>query len=115
MTLGKKLPLDIPAETISYGEQKLVALARLLALDARLLLVDEIAAGLSVPMRHKIAGLIRQLAGENRGVLVSEHDLAFVSETCTRVCILSEGRVLTVDSPGEILRSRVIRRLLYGV
>jgi ABC-type branched-subunit amino acid transport system ATPase component len=114
-TLGIKLPPDAPAVTLSYGEQKLVALARLLALDAKLLLVDEVAAGLSASMRHNIAKLLRQLSEGNRGIILSEHDLTFVSETCTRVCILSEGRILTTDSPKEILKSGAIRRLLYGV
>jgi ABC-type branched-subunit amino acid transport system ATPase component len=114
-TLGIKLPLDNLAATLSYGEQKLLALARLLALDAKLLLVDEVAAGLSVPMRHKIAKLLRQLGEGNRGIILSEHDLTFVSETCTRVCVLSEGHILTTESPKEILKSGAIRQLLYGV
>lgn len=114
-TLGIKVPMEVAAETLSYGEQKILSLARLLALDANLLLVDEIAAGLSISMRHKVAGLIRQLCKEHRGILLSEHDLTLVSEICTRVCVLSERRLLIADSPKEILRSGVIRRLLYGV
>jgi branched-chain amino acid transport system ATP-binding protein len=114
-TLGIKVPLEATAERLSYGEQKILSLARLLALDAKLLLVDEIAAGLSISMRHKVAELILQLSKGNRGILLSEHDLTLVSDICTRVYVLSGGRLMIADSPKEILRSGVIRRLLYGV
>jgi len=111
--LGIKASRNATVESLAYGEQKLVALARLLAMNSNVLLMDEIAAGLSLPTRRSLAARIREL-GQNRIVVLSEHDLVMVEEACTRICVLKAGRVLFDVSPQEILGSERLRDVLYG-
>lgn len=113
-SLGIKVG-DVPAEVLSYGEQKLLAIARLLALGARMLLLDEMAAGVSDAVRPQLARALRHAVSGGCGVLLSEHDLPFLAEVCTRVCILEGGRVVADDSPTPVLKGDLLRRVLYGV
>jgi|ERR1043165_327358 ABC-type branched-subunit amino acid transport system ATPase component len=111
--LGIRSSPEITAASLSYGDQKLLALARLLAMNPHVLLIDEIAAGLSLPLRNQIATLIREL-GRGKVVILSEHDLMLVAETCTRICVLRQGCISLDVHPQEILGTDQLRRLLYG-
>jgi ABC-type branched-subunit amino acid transport system ATPase component len=106
---------DGRAEVLSYGEQKLLAVARLLASGARLLLLDEMSAGVSSAMRPKLAAALRNLASSGCAILLCEHDLAFLADVCSRVSVLDGGRVVANGAPREILDGAFLRRVLYGV
>ena len=87
---------------ISGGERQLVLIARALAQEAPLLLLDEPTAHLDLHHRLEVLGLLRELAREGRSVLVISHDLTLVARFCDRLALLSNG-TLTVGTPDEVL------------
>jgi iron complex transport system ATP-binding protein len=88
---------------LSGGERQLTVLARALAQDAPLLLLDEPTAHLDVARRLAVLGLARELAGEGRGVLLVSHDLALAARFADRVVLLAAGRVVADGPPGQVL------------
>jgi branched-chain amino acid transport system ATP-binding protein len=92
--IAGRLPDELP-----YGIQKRVALARALACDPDLVLLDEPAAGLSAEEITELAGLIRRLG---RSVVLVEHHMDLVMEVCDEVIVLDFGKVIARGTPAEI-------------
>ena len=88
---------------LSGGERQLVMLARGLAQDAPILLLDEPTAHLDVSRGIEVLALARELAREGRAVLVVSHDLALVSRLCDRIALLAGGRIVASGPPAETL------------
>jgi branched-chain amino acid transport system ATP-binding protein len=101
-------------QLLPYGHRKRVELARCLAMEPRLLLLDEPVAGMNAAERAEIAGLVRRLRGERElTVLLVEHDMGMVMEIADRVLVLDFGVPIAVGTPGEIQADeRVIRAYL---
>jgi iron complex transport system ATP-binding protein len=93
---------------ISGGERQLVLIARALAQEAPVLLLDEPTAHLDLHHRLQVLGLLRQLAREGRTVLVISHDLTLVARFCDRLALLAAGR-LAVGTPAELLQPERLR------
>jgi ABC-type branched-subunit amino acid transport system ATPase component len=113
-TLGIDFP-DGRAEVLSYGEQKLLAVARLLVSGAKVLLLDEMSAGVSAGIRPKLTAALRHLGSSGCAILLCEHDLAFLADVCSRVAVLNGGCVVANGAPRDILNGPFLRRVLYGV
>jgi len=88
---------------LSGGERQLVLVARALAQEPRVLLLDEPTAHLD--LRHRIAVLerVRELAAEGRSALVVSHDLGLAARSCDRLVLLAGGAVLAQGAPGAVL------------
>ena len=86
---------------LSGGQRKRVFLARALAQDGRILLLDEPFGGVDVTTQEQMAGLLRELRAEGRIILVSTHDLASVPALCDRVALV-KGTVLAVGPTVEV-------------
>ena len=93
---------DDPAENLSYGQQKLLSLVCCLAAKAELLLLDEPVAGIAPEMREKILGIIRELPGTGKSVILIEHDLDAVMQTCDRVVFMDAGAKISEGTPQEV-------------
>ena len=95
---------DGPAAELSWGNQKLLAFARLLAGDFRFVLLDEPVAGVSPVLRERMELLIRDLAMKD-GVTVAliEHDIAFVGALANTVVVMKDGKVFDEGRAGEML------------
>lgn len=91
---------DREVSTLSGGEQRRIAVARALATEAPLLLLDEPTTNLDLEHALQLVALLRRLATAQRGVLIASHDLNLLAPHCDRVVLLHEGRVL-VDAPPE--------------
>jgi len=90
-------------EALPYGRRRLVAIARAIAAEPSVLLLDEPAAGLSGDETAELGELIRRLADEwGIGVLLVEHDVGLVLEVCDRVVVLDEGKLLAEGTPEEV-------------
>ena len=91
----------LPRE-LSGGEAQRAAIARALAMDPPLLLLDEPTASLDPPRRASLGQLLRELAASGRAILLTSHDVDFVRDHASRVLILSEGRVVEQGDPRQV-------------
>jgi branched-chain amino acid transport system ATP-binding protein len=96
------VPGDTPASILTAGQQRLLAIARALATEPRLLLLDEPAAGLNPGEREKLATIIRKLHASGMAILLVEHDVDFVMGLAQRIVVLDYGRKLAEGLPAEI-------------
>jgi branched-chain amino acid transport system permease protein len=96
-----------PAE-LSYGQRKLIELAQVLWLDPVLVMLDEPAAGISPALSDRLAGVIRSLHGRGVGILLVEHDLAFLSRLCQRVYVMANGKIISTGTVAEVSRDRAV-------
>jgi sulfate-transporting ATPase len=106
--------LDQLPGDLSYGKRRLVAIARALAMDPSVLMLDEPAAGLDEHEREEIVVLIRRMAEEDRiAVLLVEHDVGIVRQVSDELLVLDFGEQIAAGDPGEVLSdSRVVAAYL---
>jgi branched-chain amino acid transport system ATP-binding protein len=98
--------LDEPCGPLPYGIRKRVEIARALATDARLLLLDEPVAGMSAAEIDEMAALIRDVHARLRlTILLIEHDVRFVLGLADHVTVLDFGEVIAAGTPAEIRRN----------
>jgi branched-chain amino acid transport system ATP-binding protein len=101
-------------QLLPYGHRKRVELARCLAMEPRLMLLDEPVAGMTAGERAEIADLVRRLRGERDvTVLLVEHDMGMVMGVADRILVLDFGLPIALGTPAEIQADeRVIRAYL---
>ena len=111
--LGLEAYVGARADGMPYGALKRLEIARALAAEPKLLLLDEPAAGLNQTEAHEIDLLIRQLAREGMTVVLVEHNMRLVMEVSDRVLVLDRGARLAEGTPSEVGRDpRVIEAYL---
>lgn len=103
------------AENLSYGQQKLLAVARLLAADADVLLLDEPTAGVSTVLIERLLDVIDKLAQEGKAVAVIEHNMNVVSERADWAYFMERGRVVSAGTPDELLNDPAVRLAYIGI
>jgi ABC-type branched-subunit amino acid transport system ATPase component len=103
-----------PAGELSYGQQKLVSLARVIATDAGVLMLDEPTSGLPPELTSAILAMVRKLVAEGRTVLLIEHDMDVVFEVSDWIVVLDEGRLLFQGTPEAVRRNAEVRALYFG-
>jgi iron complex transport system ATP-binding protein len=99
---------------LSYGERRLVLLARALATGAPLLLLDEPTAALDVRNALDLLSMLRRLADGGACVVVVLHQLQEAASHCDRALLLAEGRTVAEGPAGEVIAQAHVRRV-YGV
>lgn len=103
------------AAALSYGQQKLLACARLLAGGADTLLLDEPAAGLNPEALAQLQKILRQLAEEGKTMVVIEHNMSTILEICDWVNFIDEGQIVAFGLPSEVLGDPGIRATYLGI
>jgi ABC-type branched-subunit amino acid transport system ATPase component len=91
-----------PAGTLPYGDQRRLEIARALALQPRLLILDEPAAGMNPSEKQGIRELIERLNADGLTILLIDHDMQLVMGVCRRVAVLNFGRKIADGTPKEV-------------
>jgi branched-chain amino acid transport system ATP-binding protein len=101
------------AKNLPYGDQRRLEIARALATDPRLLLLDEPAAGMNPAEKRSLQALIHKIRDSGRTVLLIEHDMGLVMDISDRVAVLDFGELIAEGRPHEVQRNaRVIEAYL---
>jgi branched-chain amino acid transport system permease protein len=103
-----------PAGSLPLGKQRIVEIARALAADPLLLLLDEPAAGLRHLEKAELARLLGQLRTEGMSLLLVEHDMEFVMNLVDRLVVMSFGAKLAEGEPREVSRDPVVLEAYLG-
>lgn len=105
---------DERCDGLPTGQARLVELARAMACQPKLLLLDEPASGLTEGETHAFGRLLAELVAEGTGVLLVEHDVALVMEVCEYLYVLDFGAVLAQGATHEIQADEAVQRAYLG-
>lgn len=102
------------ASEIPLGQQKLVAIGRALATEPKLLLLDEVGAGLNSVEKRGLSDLIKRIKEMGITVILVEHDMDLVMGTSDRVIVLDYGQKIAEGTPAEIQRNKLVISAYLG-
>ncbi len=100
--------------TLPTGTARLVELARALATNPRVLLLDEPSSGLNEEETESMAALLRRLVTDGLGVLLVEHDMSFVMSTCEFIHVLDFGELIATGSPEQVQANPLVQAAYLG-
>lgn len=112
--LGLRGQAQTLAGELSYGAQRRLEIARALASDPLLLLLDEPAAGMNPRESADLLACVRTLRAEGHAVLLIEHDMGFVMELCEQLYVLNFGAVIAEGDPEEIRSNAAVVEAYLG-
>jgi branched-chain amino acid transport system ATP-binding protein len=96
------------AEHLSYGQRKLLEIARAVAMQAKVYFFDEPYAGLFVEMRKIVSTILQELKQKGAAVVLVEHDMTLVRELADTCYVLDSGKVLAHGTPQEVLKNETV-------
>ena len=102
------------AESLSYGQQKLLEIARVLATESDLLLLDEPVSGINQIMREKIKDILIKLKKEGKTILFIEHDMRFVIDIADKVVVMDHGEEIAIGTPKQIQKNPKVLQAYLG-
>lgn len=102
------------AANLSYGQRKLLEIARTLVASATIYLFDEPFAGLFPEMKSKVSGIIKKLREDKKTILLVEHDIGIIRELCDSVFVMDEGKVLAAGKPEFVLEEQAVIEAYLG-
>jgi branched-chain amino acid transport system ATP-binding protein len=113
-TVGLAARADVPARVLTLAERKRLELARALATGPRLLLLDEVMAGLNPAETDQVVQLCRRINATGVAILLIEHVMRAVMTLSHRVVVLSQGRVITTGPPAAVAADRRVIEAYLG-
>jgi len=113
--LGLRAVLDERPNTLSHGMIKLVGIARTIVSNPSVVLLDEPAAGLDRDESRELTNVIRRFAARHGvAVVIIEHDMALILNTCDRIVALDFGSVIADGTPREVQTNELVIRAYLG-
>lgn len=107
---------DLKADTLPYGEERLIGVARALALDPAFVLMDEPAAGLSPSEARELLDRVKTVRDRfGCGVLIVDHNMQLIMDLCDEVQVLAEGRTIANGPTAEVRADESVRRAYLGM
>jgi len=105
---------DMPAHSLPYGQQRRVEIARALATQPSVLLLDEPTAGMNLREKREILQIMENIHERGIAILVIEHDMRVVMNTCNKIIMLNFGQKIAEGSPAEIYKDIKAREVYLG-
>jgi ABC-type branched-subunit amino acid transport system ATPase component len=99
---------------LTFGQQKLVGLARALMNDGKCLLLDEPMAGVEGAAYETIKDIVREEALSGRAICVVEHNISFVKDLCSTAIFMANGKILERGTVDDLLASKTLETLYFG-
>lgn len=105
---------NLKATNLPYGQQRLLEIARALATDPKLLLLDEPVAGMNEQESDEAANLVHKLRESGKTILLIEHHMKFVMSLCDNLTVLNYGKVIAEGTPAEIQNNEDVISIYLG-
>ncbi len=105
---------DSFVDTLSNADQKRVEIARAIASEPRLLMTDEILAGLNASDGGRILDILRQLRASGISIIFVEHDMRSVMSICDRIVVIAQGTKLADGAPAEVSSNPEVIKVYLG-
>ena len=100
---------------LSYGQQKLLEIARCLATQPQVLLLDEPFAGLNPVMINKVSRLLQTLKKQGKSIVLVEHNVGLVTQVCDSLVVLDYGKEIAMGKPREVVKNKLVVDAYLGV
>ena len=112
--VGVRKYADQRADSVPTGVARLLEMARALAIEPRLMLLDEPSSGLDESETEAFGDLLRALAHDGTAILMVEHDMDLVMSTCEYIHVLEFGKVIATGTPAQIRANRTVQAAYLG-
>ncbi|MGD9990889.1 ATP-binding cassette domain-containing protein [Pseudonocardia sp.] len=112
--VGLTTPPELHAETLSYGDQRRVEIARALASRPSVLLLDEPTAGMNYTEASAVGDLLREIVAQGMTVILIEHNMRLVIDYCDSCVVMQSGRLLAEGDPAECLAGADVQEAYFG-
>ena len=102
------------ARNLSYGQKRLVGIARAILNYPEVLMLDEPVAGVTPVLRNKIAKVLKELKNQGETIFLIEHDMNFTLGIADRVIVVDEGKIIAEGTPAQIKRNKKVLEAYLG-
>jgi branched-chain amino acid transport system ATP-binding protein len=109
---GKRLQL---ARHLTLPDLKRLEVARALATGPRILLLDEVMAGLNLREQHQVAAMVETIHQSGVGIVLVEHSIAMIVRLSKRIIVLDDGRKIAEGEPREVIKTAAVRAAYLGI
>ena len=116
--VGLEEKADAYPDQLSGGQQQRVAIARAMAMEPKVLLLDEITSALDPELVNEVLRLVRDLAEQGMTMVIATHEMGFAREVANTICFLHDGQILEMGPPAQIFeapREKRTQSFLRGV